>query len=129
MSITITRYIDVEEEIRAALADYMTCYVKPLPAAFTVPSIEITAVGGSEDHTIDTFEVTVDSRAEDEYTAQLNLRNAIGIIQKIAESQETALRYVAINTLGSWGSDPVRPNLAMCTARLRVVAHKETVEV
>ena len=125
----ISRYIDVEETIRAALADYMTCYVKPLPADFTVPSIEITAVGGSEDNTIDTFDVVLDSRAADEYTAQLNLRNAVGLVKAIAHSQTTALRFAKCNTLGSWGKDPVRPELAMCSARLNVTAHAEKVEV
>lgn len=125
----IERFIDVEEEIRAALSDYMTCYVKPLPANFTVPSIEITAVGGTDDDHINAFDVTLDSRAEEEATALLNLRNAVGIIEKIAESQSTALRHVAINALSSWGKDPVRAELSMCTARIRVVAHKETVEV
>lgn len=125
----IKRYIDVEETIRAALTDYMTCYVKPLPAGFTVPSIEITSTGGTERDTIDTFSVVLDSRANDEYTAQLNLRNAVGIVRAIAESQTTDLRYVTLNTLGSWGKDPVRPELAMCSARLSVIAHAEEVEV
>lgn len=129
MSIEIERSIDVEEEIRAALSDYMTTYVRPLPASFTVPSILITATGGSETNKVDTFNVVVDSRAELEADALLNLRNAVGIIRKIAEGQTTALRYVAVNTLGSWGRDPVRPELAMCSATLRVVAHIEEVEV
>ena len=131
MGIIIERNIDVEETIRAALADYMTCYVKPLPANFTTPSIEITQVGGTEDHTIDTFEVTLDSRAPEngQETALRNLRNAIGILKHIAGTQTTALRFVAVNTLSSWGADPVRPDLAMCTARIRVVAHQEKVEV
>ena len=121
--------IDVEETIRSALSDYMTTYVRPLPDDFTVPSILITAVGGSEADEISAFDVTVDSRANDEETAQLNLRKAVGLIQAIAESQRTALRYVTVNTLMSWGRDPVRQELAMCTARIRVYAHKETTEV
>jgi hypothetical protein len=121
--------IDVEETIRSALSDYMTTYVRPLPEDFTVPSILITAVGGSEANEISAFDVTVDSRANDEETAQLNLRKAVGLIQAIAESQRTALRYVTVNTLMSWGRDPVRQELAMCTARIRVYAHEETTEV
>ncbi len=127
--IEIERSIDVEEAIRAALADYMTCYVRPLPKDFEIPSVLITAVGGQEANRIDTFDVTLDSRAELEEDALLNLRNAVGIIRKIAEGQQTALRYVSVNTLGSWGNDPVRPELAMCSARIRVVAHIEKVEV
>lgn len=125
----INRSIDVEEAIRTSLGEYMQTYVKPLPANFTVPSVEITAVGGSEMDTIDTFDVTLDSRAEHEAEAYENLRNAIGIVIEIAKSQATALRVVNVNSLGSWGKDPVRPDLAMCSARLRVIAHVETVEV
>ena len=125
----IERIIDIEEEIRAALTEYIQSYVKPLPKDFIVPSIEITSVGGTENNEINIFDVTFDSRAADEYTAQLNLRNAIGIIEAIAENQTTAVRHVSVNTLATWGRDPVRPELAMCTARLKVVAHKETVEV
>ena len=125
----IERSIDVEEAIRAPLSEYLQVYVRPLPADLKVPSIAITAVGGTEEDKVDHFEVTLDSRANEEATALENLRNAIGIITKIAESQTTALRFVSVNTLGSWGKDPVRPDLAMCSARLRVIAHIETVEV
>lgn len=125
----IERFIDIEDEIRQALAPYMTVYVRPLPKDFAVPSILITWVGGTEREKIDAFDVTIDSRADTEETAQLNLRNAIGIIEAVAKTQETALRYVTINTLGSWGQDPIRQDLAMCTARLRVTAHKEITEV
>ena len=125
----IERSIDVEEAIRASLTDYIQAYVRPLPKNFTVPSILVTAVGGSESNRIDTFDVTLDSRAEEEETALENLRNAVGIVKEIAKGQQTALRYVSVNTLGSWGRDPVRPELAMCSARLRVIAHTEFVEV
>lgn len=125
----IRRIIDVEETIRAALTEYITAYVRPLPRDFEIPSILITSVGGTEQNYIDTFDVTLDSRADDEGEAQLNLRNAIGIIEKIADDQTTALRSVSINTLATWGRDPVRQELAMCTARIRVTAHKEFTEV
>ena len=125
----IERNIDVEEAIRASLTNYIQTYVRPLPKNFTIPSILVTAVGGSESNRIDTFDVTLDSRAEEEETALENLRNAVGIVKEIAKGQQTALRYVSVNTLGSWGRDPVRPELAMCSARLRVIAHTEFVEV
>lgn len=125
----IKRFIDVEEEIRAALAGHLTVYVRPLPATLAVPSVEITSVGGREENDIDSFDVTLDARAEDESEAQLLLRNAIGILEKIAGQQTTALRHVTINSLYSWGKDPVRLDLAMCTARVRVIAHKEIAEV
>ena len=49
----IDRSIDVEEEIRVALNDYIKTYVRPLPANFEVPSILVTAVGGSTENTVD----------------------------------------------------------------------------
>lgn len=125
----IDRSIDVEEAIRASLSEYIQAYARPLPANLVVPSVTITAVGGDTEDRVDRFEVTLDSRAKEEETALLNLRNAIGIITEIAKSQTTALRFAEVNTLGSWGKDPVRPDLAMCSARIRVIAHVETVEV
>ena len=125
----IDRSIDVEEEIRVALNAYIKTYVRPLPAKFEVPSILVTAVGGDTENTVDYFDVTLDSRASEDATALENLRNAVGIVVKIALSQQTRLRFAEIINLGSWGRDPVRPELAMCTARLRVLAHIETVEV
>ena len=125
----IDRSIDVEEEIRVALNAYIKTYVRPLPAKFEVPSILVTAVGGDTENTVDYFDVTLDSRASEDAIALENLRNAVGIVVKIALSQQTKLRFAEIINLGSWGRDPVRPELAMCTARLRVLAHIETVEV
>lgn len=125
----INKSIDVEEEIRASLNDYIKAYVRPLPANFDVPSILITAVGGTDENTIDYFDVTLDSRAEEDATALENLQTAVGIVIAIAKSQTTKLRFAKVNSLGSWGRDPVRPDLAMCSARLRVLAHIETMEV
>ena len=129
MSLEIERSIDVEDAVRQVLSDYITTYVRPLPAGFSVPSIEVTAVGGTNENKVDHFEIVLDSRAEEDADAYENLRNAIGILIKIAGSQTTALRFATVNTLSSWGKDPVRPDLAMCSARMSVIAHIETVEV
>ena len=118
--------IDIEEEIRSALAGYFNVYVRPLPADYSLPNILIQQVGGSEENTISTFEVTIDSRAEEEADALEQLNKAIGILEQIAKNHTTAIRHVTINAYGSWGVDPVRPDLAMCSARLRVVAHKKS---
>lgn len=118
--------IDIEEEIRSALAGYFNVYVRPLPADYSLPNILIQQVGGAEENTISTFEVTIDSRAEIEADALEQLNKAIGTLEQIAKNQTTAIRYVTINAYGSWGVDPVRPDLAMCSARLRVVAHKKS---
>ena len=117
--------IDIEEEIRSALAGYFNVYVRPLPADYSLPNLLIQQVGGSEENTISTFEVTIDSRAEIEADALEQLNKAIGTLEQIAKNQTTAIRNVTINAYGSWGTDPVRPDLAMCSARLRVVAHKK----
>ena len=126
---TIYTSIDIEDEIRQALGSYQTAYVRPLPAEYSLPHILITQVGGTTSQYIDTFSVVLDSRAETEAEALEYLNRAIGILQAVAKEQTTEIRYVTVNTSGSWGSDPVRPDLAMCSARLDVVAHQTTQEV
>ena len=118
----IERSIDIEDVVRLALADHLTAYCRPLPKDYSLPCILVSKVGGTDRDKIDTFEVTLDSRARTEYEADLTLRNAIGILKAV---EGTAIRYVTVNSSGSWGSDPVRPDLAMCSARLRIVAHVE----
>lgn len=126
---TINVSIDIEDEIRQALGSYITAYVRPLPAEYSLPHILITQVGGSESQTIDTFSVVLDARAETEAEALSTLNKAVGILKQVAKEQTTELRHVTLNTSGSWGADPVRPDLAMCSARIEVVAHQATMEV
>lgn len=123
MNINIS--IDIEDEVRKALSPFFQIYCRPLPENLKTPSISVTQVGGSDTHKIDTFEVTLDSRAEVEGEALELLRKAIGTLRKVAEEQTTAIRYVSVNSSGSWGNDPTRPDLAMCSARLQIVAHLE----
>ena len=126
VSVDIRRSVDIEDEVRKALKDYMTAYCRPLPANFSLPCILITQVGGTDARgQIDTFEVTLDARATDEGTANETLRNAIGLLRKAAGDQTTAIRHISVNASGSWGSDPVRPDLSMYQARISVVAHLE----
>lgn len=125
----IKRSVDIEDETRIALQDYLTVYCRPLPADYLLPNILVTQVGGSDLNAIDTFDVVLDARAETEQEASETLRTAIGVLKAVAAAQTTAIRHVSVNTGGSWGSDPVRPDLSLCTARLRVVAHLETMEV
>lgn len=125
----IKRSIDIENEIRVGLSDYLTAYCRPLPAEYTLPNILITQVGGADANDIDTFDVVLDARAETEAAASETLRTAIGVLKAVAKNQTTAIRYVEVNTSGSWGADPVRPDLALCTARIRVTAHLENLEV
>lgn len=125
----INKSIDIEEEIRSALSEYQAAYCRPLPAEYTLPHILITQVGGQTVQTIDTFYMVLDSRAETEAAALDYLNTAIGILKQVAKEQTTAIRHVTVNSSGSWGNDPVRPDLAMCSARLEIVAHQTTMEV
>jgi hypothetical protein len=125
----IHKSIDIEDEIRNALEGYLTAYCRPLPADYSLPHILITQVGGADLNRIDTFEVVLDSRAESEAAAIDYLHTATAILDTVAKEQTTALRHITVNSSGSWGQDPVRPDLAMCSARIEVVAHKNNTEV
>lgn len=121
--------VDAEDEVRKALDPYMTAYCRPLPAEYELPHILITQVGGTDANKIDTFAVVLDSRAATEAEALGYLNKAVAILKEVARQQDTALRHVTVNSSGSWGQDPVRPDLAMCSARLEVVAHQKKMEV
>ena len=123
----IIRSIDIEDVIRTALSGHFTIFCRPLPAKFTVPSLEISSVGGTDENEVDTFDVVLDARAQEDADANELLRNAIGTLKAIAKQQTTAIRHVTVNASGSWGSDPVRPDLAMYSARLRITAHQESI--
>ena len=123
----INRSIDIEDVIRTALSGHFTIYCRPMPAKFTVPSLEISSVGGTDENEVDTFDVVLDARAQEDADANELLRNAIGTLKAIAKKQTTAIRHVTVNASGSWGSDPVRPDLAMYSARLRMTAHQESI--
>lgn len=125
----ILRPVDIEDEIRRALADYMAAYVRPLPADFTTPCILVTATGGSSENTVDTFAVVLDARAETDEAAFSLLRTALGIVEAQACAQFGALRNVSINNLTRWGNDPARPDLKLCTATITVVAHREKIQI
>lgn len=125
----IKRSIDIEETIRSALSDFFNVYCRPLPEEYALPNILVQQVGGTEEESISIFDVTLDARASGSAEALETLRNAIGALQAIAGTQETPISHVVLNTLGSWGKDPVRPDLELFTARLNVFAHKEQIEI
>jgi len=125
----ISKSIDIEGEIRIALAPYLSAHCRPLPKHYALPNILITQVGGTTSNKIDTFSIVLDARARREAEALDTLNKAIGILKQVAKEQTTALRHVTVNTSGSWGNDPVRPDLAMCSARIDVVAHQIIEEV
>ena len=128
----IKKPIDIEDAVRTALAEYLTAYCRPLPASYTLPNILVTALGGSEitdwhgTDQIDTFTVNLTSRGETEASALDCLRTAIGVLKA---SQGKTLATVTLNSQYSWGTDPVRPDLAMCGATLIIAARPETVTI
>lgn len=123
---TVYRSIDIEDAIRQALTPYLTIYCRPLPATFVLPSILVTQVGGTDESGhIDTTDVVLDARAKTSAEANELLRTAIAILRKIGKDGTTPIRNVFVNSSGSWGSDPVRPDLCMYSARLSVTAHLE----
>lgn len=121
--------VDIEDEIRKGLSKYITTYCRPLPATVSLPSVEVRRIGGMDTNTIDTFMVMLYARAEHEAEADLTLRKALGILDAVSKQQTTAIRNITVNSSGSWQVDPVRPDLAMCSATIMVVAHKSKLEV
>ena len=125
----IYRSIDIEDAVRIALSEYQTVYCAPLPAEYDLPNILVTATGGSSASTatgrgkIDTFMIVLDARAETEGEAMEYLRNAVALLE--ATGRTAGISHVETNSLYSWGTDPVRPDLAMCSATLMVAAHRE----
>ena len=126
MAITIERSIDIEDVVREILASYMIAYCLPLPETVALPSVAVEQVGGISANTIDQFDVVLDARAEDEATALLTVRNAVGILKKAAADQTSSIHHVAEKSKPSWMPDTVRPDVAMCRARLVITAHQET---
>ncbi len=125
----IQRSHDFEDLVREILAPYLTAYVRPLPADFALPSVLVTWVGGTARNGIDTADLTLDARAEREAEASETLRNALGILRAAAKAGDTEIRHVSVNASGSWGKDPARPDIAMCTARVTVTGHLEKINL
>ena len=125
----ILRPTDIEDEIRKALTEYMTVYVRPLPEKFTTPCILVTATGGSSTNEIDSFNVTLDARATTDEESYSLIRTAQGILEAQGSNQFGAIRNVSINSLARWGSDPVRPDLKLSTLTVIVTAHREEIAI
>ncbi len=129
----IYRSIDIEDAVRGVLSEHQTAYCAPLPADYDLPNILIQATGGDSASTasgrgkVDTFVVVIDARAETEDEAFSYLRTAVALLE--ASLGQEGIAHVGVNSLYSWGSDPVRPDLALCSATLTVTAHREKVEI
>ena len=122
----ILKPIDIEDEIRLALKDYFTTYVRPLPATYSLPCVLVSVTGGTTSKTIDTFSVSIDARAETDAEAYDVLSKVLGVLEVRSNEQYGALRHVVINSLARWGNDPVRPDLKLCTATVLVTCHRDT---
>lgn len=125
----ILKQVDIENEIRLALADYFEAYCRPLPETYGLPNVLIEQTGGSSLNEIDTFKVRLSVRAETDEDASDVMRDVLGVLQARAEEQFGALRHVSLNSLASWSTDPVRPDLKLCTALVLVTTHRETVTI
>jgi len=125
----IKRPVDVENEIRLALTDYFEIYCRPLPEHYGLPCLLVSNTGGTTRNEIDTFTVVLDARAETDASAYNYLNDALGVLEEQAKNQFGALRNVMINSLARWGSDPVRPDLKLCTATVLVTCHRESATI
>lgn len=120
---------DIEYIVQQALKDYFTIYCRPLPKNYDLPCLLVAQTGGNDEDTIDFYSIVIDSRAETEGEANEYLRKAIGVLKKVVQEQTTEMRHIEVNSSMSWGNDPVRPDLAMCSATIELYAHlqKETI--
>lgn len=121
--------IDVEDEVRLALKDYVTVCVRPLPEDFLTPCVLVEQMGGTSSNTIDNFVIRLGARAATDAEALQLLRVALGVLEAQTKAQFGKLRYSITNSLASWGSDPVRPDLKLCTATVQAYAHKEPLTI
>ena len=125
---TIERSIDIADVVRQALSPYMTAYCV-IPAKVSTPFVKVTAAGGSERNTIDTFTVGIEGYGIRDGQAYELTRNAVGILRVIAAEQSTPIRFVRENTKPASYPDPIRPDLKRYRTTILITAHKETKEV
>ena len=125
----ILKSVDIEEEIRSALAEFITIYCRPLPENFTTPSILVELMGGTTENEIDSFLVRLSSRAKENADALELLSVALGILEQKTKEQTGNLRFSVEQNLMSWGNDPVRPDLCLCSATVTVLANKQIVNL
>lgn len=125
---TIERSIDIADVVRQALSSYMKAYCV-IPAKGTPPFVRIAAAGGSERNKIDTFTVGIEGFAKRDGEACELVRDAVGILKKIASEQSTAVRFVRENTKPTSYPDPVRPDLVRYRTTILITAHQEKKEV
>lgn len=123
----ILKPVDIENEVRLALKDYFEAYCRPLPENYGLPNVLVEQTGGSTENKIDTFQVRLSVRAKTDAESNDVMRTVLGVLQTRAEEQFGALRHMSLNSQASWGTDPVRPDLKLCTALVLITTHRETV--
>ena len=123
----ILKPVDIENEVRLALKDYFEAYCRPLPENYGLPNVLIEQTGGSTENKIDTFLVRLSVRAKTDAESNDVMRTVLGVLQTRSEEQFGALRHMSLNSQASWGTDPVRPDLKLCTALVLLTVHRETV--
>ena len=129
-SLNILVPIDIEDEVRQALAPYFDNVVAgDLPPTFSTPILRVRQTGGGTANTIDKFNVTIDARGTTDIEAYDLIRKAQGVLEAQCKEQFGELRYVEWNTLAQWGSDPVRPDLKLCTLTATITAHRESLTI
>lgn len=125
----ILKPVDIESEVRLALKDYFEAYCRPLPENYGLPNVLVEQTGGSTENKIDTFQVRLSVRAKTDAESNDVMRTVLGVLQTRAEEQFGALRHMSLKSQASWGTDPVRPDLKLCTALVLLTVHRETVTI
>lgn len=125
----IKRSIDVEKETNDLLKNYFNTCLRPLPEKYTTPITLIELMGGTSTDTIDTFTIRLSVRAKTNGEAVTTMRNVLGVLDYQTKNQVGKLCYSTEENLTSWGNDPIRPDLCLCTATVQVIAHKESFEI
>lgn len=125
----IEKPVDIENEIRLALTDYFEVYCRPLPEKYGMPNVVVEQTGGTTSNTIDSFQIKLSVRAKTDAEAMDTMRDVLGALEYQAEHQFGALRHISVNSMASWGTDPVRPDLKLCTMTALVIAHREQYEI
>lgn len=123
----ILKPVDIENEVRLALKDYFEAYCRPLPATYGLPNVLVEQTGGDTENQIDTFQVRLSVRAETDPESNDVMREVLGVLQTRCEEQFGALRHMSLNSQASWSTDPVRPDLKLCTALVLITTHRDTV--
>ena len=125
----ISKPVDIENEIRLALAEYFEVYCRPLPEKYGLPNVLVEQTGGSSSNTIDSFQIKLSVRAKTDAEAIDTMHKVLGVLEYQTEHQVGALRHISVNSMASWGNDPVRSDLKLCTMTALVIAHRETQEI